>query len=509
MNQLSLRLNQITIYRLMLYYLIFLNLTAFTLSLLNVLPYRPMDLILSASIIISSCYLSNQLFGRLFKVPTNLESQFITGFILILIVNPISPISNYLFLTSVSILAMWSKYVFVARWRHIFNPATAGVVLTALFMNQGASWWVGRVEMLPFVLLGGVLMTKRMRNWGMVISFLCTYLGFFTLVMLYKGQVDEIFTILLTALKGSAIIFFVFVMLVEPLTSPTTSRLKIIYGALVGMLLVAYQNFFPSVSSTLELALLSGNIFARMTNSHPKSFLKLLRIEPLASNTFGFWFEPSSKIRNIPGQFLEWTLPHAKPDSRGIRRYFTMASSPTEDMVLLATRIIPENSTDKKMFSSSFKKALHSMKVGDEIIVSEPKGEFVLTTDPDRKIALIAGGIGITPFRAIVKWLVDGKISRDIILLYSNKSPEDIAFKELFDEGVKSAGLRVVYKNTDATGFIDEKFIKSEVPDHQDRLFFISGPEPMVEAMTKILQGMNISKSNIKQDFFPGYSETH
>src|SRR5438067_12955651 len=108
-----------------------------------------------------------------------------------------------------------------------------------------------------------------------------------------------------------------------------------------------------------------------------------------------FVFKPSHRLAFEPGQYMEVTLAHAKPDSRGNRRFFTIASSPTEDYLNLGVRFYED--------SSSFKKALSRIDGRTTIIAGQVGGDFTLPPDPRQKLAFIAGRIGITPFRRMWK----------------------------------------------------------------------------------------------------------
>ena len=163
--------------------------------------------------------------------------------------------------------------------------------------------------------------------------------------------------------------------------------------------------------------------------------------------------------------------------------------------------------------SSSFKKALLAMKKGDQIIASNLDGEFILSPDPSKSCVFIAGGIGITPFRSMIKYLLDKKLSRPITLLYSNKNKDEITFEDIFEEYKKAFGLKTVYTLTDDVplgwkvrkGYINEAMIKQEAPDYKNKLFFISGPQLMVQSFRKMLISMGVDKNTIKTDYFPGY----
>lgn len=485
-------LGRYSMYQLMLWYLRLLIFFALVLSALAILPYSAWQILMVAVYLVSICYLTNRFFGYLYKIKTNPESAIITGAILTLILGPLPLLPNLLFLTLAALASQASKYLLTLRRRHLFNPTALGVMVTALLVNQGATWWIGGIEMLPFVMAGGLLMARKIRRFKMVGSFLGAYL---ILSALGSGV-----SAAWGSLLYSPILFFGFVMLVEPQTSPSRHGNRIYYGLLVAAVFFVLQQT-TTLPYTLELSLLLGNLFAFIGNPIPRLVQKLQISEQIASGAMGFWFEPRPAFGFVPGQFLEWTLAHPHSDSRGIRRYFTIASSPTEQGILLATKFSSQGST--------FKTALRLLQKGEQITVTGPRGDFVLPKEANKKLVFIAGGIGITPFRSMIKYLLDMGQPLDIVLLYSNKTREDIAFRDLFDEAIKKFQLKVVYVNTDEEGFLDLERIKKEVPDWPERLFYVSGPEPMVQAFEKMLEGMGVPKANIKRDYFPGYTETH
>jgi glycine betaine catabolism B len=228
--------------------------------------------------------------------------------------------------------------------------------------------------------------------------------------------------------------------------------------------------------------------------------LKLQEKTALTPQVIAFKFMASEKIKRVAGQYFEWTLNHPNPDERGIKRFFTIASSPTEDFILLTTKFYDKPST--------FKQALKLLEPGDEILANDLQGEFTLPLDQNRKLVWIAGGIGITPFRAMTKYLLDTGEKKDIVLLYSNKNEQEIIFKELLDQA-EEIGLKTIFVNTDQSGYIDQELIKTKIPDWAKRLFYLSGPEAMVEAFEKWLLEMGISEDNLKRDYFDNYTETH
>lgn len=483
-------LSGITMYRLMLYYLICLVFLASLLSFLKILPYNGLDILLEAAYLVAICWVANKVFSRLVKVKTNLESTYITALILTLIMGPNSPLDHHLPLAGAGILAMASKYLIAPRKKHIFNPAGFGALAAGVLLGFGASWWVGSAPMFPFILGGGLLILKRIRRFRMAGTFLLITL----VISLISSPSGKVITDLLLV---SPIIFFTCVILVEPLTSPYKSNYQLIHASLVAVLFNLYGRFLVTIPYPLELALLSGNVFSYMVSPVSSQVLKLKEKKQLTHDVVAFIFEPWGNLKYKAGQYLEWTLTHPRPDSRGVRRFFTISSSPTEDFVMLTSKFYDKPST--------FKQALHKLEPGDEIGAAHLSGEFTLPEDPGKKLAFIAGGIGITPFRSMAKWLIDNREKRDIVLLFSNKTEQDQVFKDIFD-AAKELGVRTVYVNTDKDEYIDEKMIKKEMPDWQERLFYVSGPQPMVLAMEEMLEDMGIQKSHIQVDYFPGYT---
>jgi ferredoxin-NADP reductase len=156
------------------------------------------------------------------------------------------------------------------------------------------------------------------------------------------------------------------------------------------------------------------------------------------------------------------------------------------------------------------------MNDGDTIIASQLSGDFVLPRNKKKKLVFIAGGIGITPFRSMIKYLIDTKQKRDIILIYSNKTEMDIVYKDIFDQASGILNLKTIYTLTDLKdgqtnwvgkrGFVDGKMILEEIKDWQERTFYISGPPSMVAGTEQVIKNLGLSSGHIKTDFFPGFA---
>jgi ferredoxin-NADP reductase/Na+-translocating ferredoxin:NAD+ oxidoreductase RnfD subunit len=495
-------LDHITMYRLVLYYLVTLLAAAMALGALGVVPHNPVDIAFSTLVLLGSCWATNRVFARVFNVPANSESTYITAIILALIVEPMAPanLAGVGMLVFVSIWAMASKFMLAAGRKHVFNPAAFGVVLSALLLNQPATWWVGgNLPLLPFVLAGGVLIVRKLRCFDLVATFILVDLA----TVLVTADPAQYGMVLRETLLSSPLFFFGFVMLTEPLTAPTMRWPRLVFAALVGVLF-APNVHIGSVYLTPELALLAGNLFALATGPRGRFILTLERIEQSAADTYDFIFRSPRRLAFSAGQYLEWTLGLDRPDNRGNRRYFTIASAPTEDEVRLGVKFYPA--------SSAFKRGLASMAPGDTIHVSQLAGNFVLPADPRAKLAFLAGGVGITPFRSMLQTLIDRGETRSIVVLYGSESQEDIAYGDVLDQARRELGVRTIHavaRNARAgqyPGYIDATLVREAIPDYRERVFYISGPQAMVESLRSMLIGIGVPRRRIKTDFFPGFA---
>ena len=496
-------LDRVTMYRLVLYVLIGLVAIAAVLSYLTLLPFSPLALLLSTLFLVVMCWAANSLLARIFAAPTNVESAYITALILALIIDPAKSPNDLLFLGWAAILATSSKYILSLNNKHIFNPAAIAVVITSFALGESASWWVGTASMLPVVLLGGVLLVRKLRQGEMVSLFVMAALV--TVCVVSFLQRLSLTKELQQLLVESPLFFFAAIMLTEPLTAPPTQKLKRIYAVITGILFIPQIHVGP-IYSTPELALVIGNVYSYIVSPKQKVALKLKRKSKMASDIVDFVFRPAQRLVFEPGQYMEFTLAHAKPDSRGNRRFFTLASSPTEENLHLGVRFYAN--------SSSFKKALYRIDGRAKIMAGQIAGDFTLPRDPRQKLVFIAGGIGITPFRSMLKYLLDMKQRRDIVLLYANRTADEIAYKDILGEAQTKLGIKAFYTltNTKAiprnwrglVGRIDERLIQQAVPDYQERTFYLSGPLDMVRAYEHILKNMGVKRDQIKTDFFPG-----
>lgn len=496
-------IDRVTTYRLALYILMGYVALGAVEAYAGLFSFSLSELLISAAFLVMMCWAANTLLALFFNVPANFESATLTALILALILDPSTSAGGLSFLGWVAILAMSSKYILALYNKHLFNPAAIAAVIAAFVLNQSASWWIGTAAMLPGIAFGGWLIVRKTRQESMVITFLAT--TFMVQVLASFQQGTPVTTGLHRLLVDSPLIFFASIMLTEPLTAPPTKRLKALYALIIGVLFIP-QVHVGSLYSTPELALVAGNLFSYLVSPKKKLALKLKKKTMLAPDTIDFAFSLPQPLAFAPGQYMEWTLGLPHVDSRGNRRYFTLASSPTERLLHLGVKFYERG--------SAFKQAMSSLDKQTTVLAGQIAGDFTLPTDRRLKLAFIAGGIGITPFRSMLKYLVDTKQQRDIILIYANRTTEDIVYRDVLNDAHRRLGIPVIYTLTDLpavpdnwtgdVGRVDESMIAREIPDYRDRTFFLSGPPAMVRATERALLSVGVRRRHIKKDFFPG-----
>lgn len=237
--------------------------------------------------------------------------------------------------------------------------------------------------------------------------------------------------------------------------------------------------------------------------------LNLLSRKKEAQDTESFNWKSEKKLDYKPGQFFYFTFPKINgSDSRGPTRQFTLSSSPTEESIVTFTTRLRKG--------SGYKQFLKNLKKGDKASVEGPNGTFILDEAEPGPHVLLAGGIGITPFRSIIKYHIDKNIKKSFHLIYSNKTPEQIIFRNEFERWSKK------YKNIklDITitrpeeikqewsglkGRIDDKLVSKLTKGYQNPTYWLVGPPLMVDTLEQTLGKLKISSSRIRTEKFTGY----
>jgi ferredoxin-NADP reductase len=205
------------------------------------------------------------------------------------------------------------------------------------------------------------------------------------------------------------------------------------------------------------------------------------------------------------GQYFFATLPDIGfQDERGLRRHITVVTSPNDRGVLgLCTRLR----------DTAFKRTLAELPVGADVEVEEPKGTWVLPKETDRPYVFIAGGIGITVFRCMLRYIAEEGLPHRVTLFYSNRDRESTAFlDELAELEGANPRLRVVITMTDDPEWEGERRrIDAELlRDHLDGdlgsfVYLIAGPPALVEAMEEVLREAGVPEEQVRPERFSGY----
>lgn len=496
-------INRLTMYRLLLWGLRALFGVSWLFSAVDVLPYGAIRPLVSISILIGVCLGTNWVMARAYKTVSNSESSNITALLLYFIFQPPRTVKEGIALGLAGFVAIASKYILVRGKRHIFNPAAFGAVFVGITGLLYSGWWIGSSTMFILMLIFGLLVVRKIHRFPMVLSFM----GVALLLFIIRGDWQIYETIKLT-LVSFPTIFFASLMLTEPITTPPRRYQQIAYGIFVGILFSAGVRL-PGITMTPELALLIGNGLVALAFPRVLQELKLKSIETIGHTIYEYRFKPLQPLNYLPGQYVELTLPLQKSDALGNRRSFTIASSPTEDDIRFGVKHNPEH-------SSAFKRELLELPGGSVVTANNLAGDFLLPHSDTERLVFIAGGIGITPFRSQLQYLIDERKSRNITLFYAVSDPKHIVYKDVL-ERAKEYGLKVVYvlhvpKDQEPpkswkgeVGLITPGMIKKHVLDYDRRVYYISGPNAMVQANKHLLLGMGVARDHIRTDYFSGY----
>ena len=216
------------------------------------------------------------------------------------------------------------------------------------------------------------------------------------------------------------------------------------------------------------------------------------------------------------GQFAFFDIGAVYGDPKGPIRHFTISSSPTENFIMFSTRIR----------DSPYKKRLSTLEEGAKVKLRGPEGQFVLHQDYSKPAVFLSGGIGVTPFRSMIKYATDEQLPLKIVMFDSNRNRENVLFKKEFDDWANvNNNLKIIYtiseyeqqqqpSSSAADGWkgeygrIDKGMILKYLDSNtlNNSIFYICGPPSMLKAMQSLLQNdLEIPKERIKVEEFTGY----
>ena len=233
----------------------------------------------------------------------------------------------------------------------------------------------------------------------------------------------------------------------------------------------------------------------------------LMARKEVADRTMAFQFEKPGGWTFKAGQFIDMTLTDPpETDAEGNTRGFSIASAPQEDFLMVATR----------MRDTAFKRSMKAVPLGTNVKVEGPFGNLVLHNNTSRAAVILAGGIGITPFRSILVRAAKEKLAHRIFLFFSNRRPEDAPFlDELQTLQQENPNFRMIATMTQMekshrpwqgeTGYIRQEMLSKYLKDVENAIYYIAGPAAMVNALHTVLNSAGADDDDIRIEEFAGY----
>lgn len=223
--------------------------------------------------------------------------------------------------------------------------------------------------------------------------------------------------------------------------------------------------------------------------------LTFSHFEHISPTIVTLWFQPETPLDYIAGQYAELWVPHNNPDNRGDKRMFSLSSSPHEKLVGMTMAYDPEH-------CSTYKTALMQVKPGDKLrLTTLPMGDFILPKDPGVPLVFIAGGVGVAPVHSMVSWLAHIGQQRDVRLAYLVKDGSELLYDQLFASyPMHYLPLVGSGQRRTATELLDE------ISPAEGTQFYLSGPEPLVQALIDELLRRGVPRTRQVLDIFTGYN---
>jgi ferredoxin-NADP reductase len=208
----------------------------------------------------------------------------------------------------------------------------------------------------------------------------------------------------------------------------------------------------------------------------------------------------------VPGQNADFfNLHQPTMDAEGTKRAFSFSSPLRADGTFTVTM---------RMRETAFKQWWRDMPLGTKVRVTDAMGEMILPVDTAQPVVLLAGGIGVTPFHAMIEHIVTFKTGHRATLLYSNRHLADAAYHDsLMRWSAENENITYVPTLTDAPpadwtgerGYITAEMIRRHVHDIPTALFCLAGPQAMTKAMRSLLTELGVPPTNMRQEEFSGY----
>jgi ferredoxin-NADP reductase len=235
--------------------------------------------------------------------------------------------------------------------------------------------------------------------------------------------------------------------------------------------------------------------------------VKLKERKEIADNTMAFLVDKPAGFDFAGGQSIDATLINPpETDAAGNTRAFSLASAPLEHDLMFVTRLR----------DTAFKRVSKNMPLGSEIKIEGPFGSMTLHKKTARPGVILAGGIGITPFRSMLVQATQTNTGHHLILFYSNRRPEDAVFlAELRELARRHPNFTLVATMTGMekskvpwtgeTGYINKEMLAKYVKDLAEPIYYAAGPPALVAGMRRLLIEAGADQDEIRSEDFSGY----
>lgn len=235
--------------------------------------------------------------------------------------------------------------------------------------------------------------------------------------------------------------------------------------------------------------------------------VKLTNRKEIAEGTTAFFFGKPAGFEYSGGQSVDFTLiDPPQTDAEGATRTFSLAAAPHEPHLMVATR----------MRDTAFKRVFKTMPLGTEVRMEGPFGSMTLHRKVAHPAVLLAGGIGITPFRSMIHQAIEANTGHRLFLFYSNRRPEDAAFlAELQELSNQHPKFTLIATMTDLEksriswdgerGFVNKAMLVKFVGGLAGPIYYIAGPPGLVTGMRTMLSEAGVDEDDIRSEDFSGY----
>jgi ferredoxin-NADP reductase len=189
-----------------------------------------------------------------------------------------------------------------------------------------------------------------------------------------------------------------------------------------------------------------------------------------------------------PGQFFRWRF--LTPDTWQTAHPFSLSAAPTPDRLRLTVKSLGDGS-----------RVLQQVDVGTWVVAEGPYGVMTAARRTRRHVLLVAGGVGITPLRALFESIPLAP-GQDLLLLYRARRREDLVFRDELDRLAELRQARVIYLLGDSADHLSSITLRHLVPHLTQRDVFMCGPTRMASAVRAALAEAGLPPEQLHEERF-------